>query len=479
MMPRAASVQTALRENSLGGMRKKPSVVITSNEDIFALQLVKGWVEFVEKAFQEVSSPSHWAINPAAHIMVVSTVLVALNTIFIGIQVEVNISRAQFQQVEPVWIRWLDVCFTLAFILEMVARLAIFRCAFFRGDDRNWNLFELILVLSAVAEWTFSVFDYSFIRSLRVFRAIRVARVVRLVRIIRPLRLIVASIVCSLESLAWAFVFLAFVLYICAIFILKDVEGHMRSRGASNVDKDLMRFYGSLGDTMLSLFMAISGGYDWWELLRPLDTVAKNWYTLFFVFYVAVVVFGIMNILTAIFVESASHVSEIDRDLVIHEQFCRRNSSVNAMKRIFHAADTDKSNTITKIELEAHLQDPQVNAYLRFLEINIHEARGLFQLLDVDEKGQVTIEEFVMGMLRLQGSAKGVDAATLMYENKRIFARLTVFMNFVQDKFAMLDRTLSVDSSRWFSETGKGDGTVEEYLAKQEVEYKQTAVNEL
>merc|ERR1719323_2991548 len=69
--------------------------------------------------------------------------------------------------------------------------------------------------------------------------------------------------------------------------------------------------------------------------------------------------------------------------------------------------------------------------YLKIIGLGVYEARGLFQLLDIDDKDFVEIEEFVCGMMRLKGT--GVDIATLMYENKRILTRLTAFMRFVED----------------------------------------------
>lgn len=44
---------------------------------------------------------------------------------------------------------------------------------------------------------------------------------------------------------------------------------------------------------------------------------------------------------------------------------------------------------------------------------------GIFQLLD-DGSGIVSIDEFVMGFLRLKGNAKAVDLVTLMYENRKM-----------------------------------------------------------
>merc|ERR1711972_113952 len=54
------------------------------------------------------------------------------------------------------------------------------------------------------------------------------------------------------------------------------------------------------------------------------------------------------------------------------------------------------------------------------LELETSEAEGLFHLLDVDESGEVGIEEFIMGCMRLKGTAKSIDLATLLYENKRV-----------------------------------------------------------
>merc|ERR1712023_172002 len=53
--------------------------------------------------------------------------------------------------------------------------------------------------------------------------------------------------------------------------------------------------------------------------------------------------------------------------------------------------------------------------------IDVAEAKGIFNLLDLDKSGSVTIEEFVFGLMRIKGAAKAVDTATLIYENKRFY----------------------------------------------------------
>merc|ERR1712187_521590 len=93
--------------------------------------------------------------------------------------------------------------------------------------------------------------------------------------------------------------------------------------------------------------------------------------------------------------------------------------AVHQLKQLFSEADSDNSGTLTVQELDKQLDDPKVRAQLAALGMELHEARGLFGLLDVSGQGTVSIEELVVGFMRLKGGAKSIDLATLMTENKR------------------------------------------------------------
>eukprot|EP00971_Amphidinium_carterae_P078212 1547489-Amphidinium_carterae.1 len=105
---------------------------------------------------------------------------------------------------------------------------------------------------------------------------------------------------------------------------------------------DLYEYYGTLGSSLLTLFMSISGGADWSDLVEPLTQFSKA-YVLIYVLYVSFVVFGVMNVLTAIFVESASQISAIDQDLAIQEQLRKDRTTISTIKAMFYEADTDSS----------------------------------------------------------------------------------------------------------------------------------------
>uniref|UniRef100_A0A7S1M2X7 EF-hand domain-containing protein n=1 Tax=Alexandrium catenella TaxID=2925 RepID=A0A7S1M2X7_ALECA len=259
----------------------------------------------------------------------------------------------------------------------------------------------------------------------------------------------VASILSSLVSLVWAFLVLFGILYLCALGIMQTLQSHIYNEGTGIITDSVVELWGSMPMAMLTLFMAISGGADWQDLLEPLRNISR-WYIVIFVAYVLFVVVGVMNILTAIFVESASQIANIDRDLVIQGAMMQEKATMNNIRKIIRMAvgktftAGGSPNLITYGQLESLLDDPDTVAHFKVMGLDVTEARGLFQLLDVDEMKEVDIEEFVTGMMRLKGNAKGTDVAAVMYENKRIIVRLSAFMRYVEDYFGMLAENLDI-----------------------------------
>jgi len=233
------------------------------------------------------------------------------------------------------------------------------------------------------------------------------------------------------------------VVYFCAILVLSGVLGHAQTPGAEATDLNL--YYGSLSSSMVSLFLAISGGMDWRDLVLPLEQIS-SWWLLFFILYVAFVVLGMMNILTGIFVESARNIADVDQDLVIREQMHQSKSAMSAIRRSFALADKDKDGIITRSELSEHLSNAHVVGYLHSLDLGAPEVWSLFQLLDVDQDHSVQIEELLHAMIRLKGGAKGVDVATLIYESKRMNVKVHSWMVYLIQKIENLENTLGIES---------------------------------
>mmetsp|Transcript_819 Transcript_819/g.1798 ORF Transcript_819/g.1798 Transcript_819/m.1798 type:complete len:696 (+) Transcript_819:95-2182(+) len=375
-----------------------------------------------------------------------SALLVVLNFIYIGVQVEVEVNLArQGSDTSPAYLWWIDLVFVLLFSLELLTRIYLEGSYFWKGHEFRWNFFDVVTVGSAIFDVTTPFLNLGFLRSLRIMRAVRAVRIIRAARLVRELRLMVASIISSLRSLLWAFVLVIFVVYLFSISIMQLVSIYVVGGEAdpSVVDR-LLEYYGSVGASMLTLFMAISAGEDWSLLVAPLQKI-HQWYALFFVVYVAFVVFGVMNILTAIFVESATHIAEVDRELVIQDSITKDKLNIQLIRRMFKNCDLDSAGEVSVREVEKRLQEPDHVEFLKVLGIDLSDSSQLLELLGAQDKDRIPLEELIYAVMRLRGAAKGVDLALVLYDNTRIFETLSALTNFVEDRFQKLSTKLQLE----------------------------------
>jgi len=84
------------------------------------------------------------------------------------------------------------------------------------------------------------------------------------------------------------------------------------------------------------------------------------------------------------------------------------------------------------------------------MNVSPAEAEYIFNLVDVDESGEVAFEEFLGGCLRLHGPAKSLDMLINMQEARKerlalqwqlemFTAKLSHLTEFLEHKFAVLD----------------------------------------
>merc|ERR1712019_52205 len=223
--------------------------------------------------------------------------------------------------------------------------------------------------------------------------------------------------------------------------------------------KKITMSYGSIIHSCVTLIASISGGLDWVEASWPLLQIDPM-YLIIYMCFVMFCVFGLMNILTGIFVANTKEVSEVDRDIVIRAQLKDRKSFANQLKTVLRSIDKDNSGSISKHELVEHLASSEFYAYLKTLDVTVSDAQGVFKLLDVKGTGEVDIDEFVLSLMRFQGGARAVDVATLLYEGKRNEARWNAYMDYIEEQFDVLKKRLRIDSGKL------GLGSVETHVSQ-------------
>mmetsp|Transcript_56485 Transcript_56485/g.89509 ORF Transcript_56485/g.89509 Transcript_56485/m.89509 type:complete len:97 (-) Transcript_56485:185-475(-) len=66
------------------------------------------------------------------------------------------------------------------------------------------------------------------------------------------------------------------------------------------------------------------------------------------------------------------------------------------------------------------MMDERVVAYFRSMKLDAREAEQVFDLLDYDDSGEVSYEEFVDGCWKLQGEARSLDMKMIQLEVKAL-----------------------------------------------------------
>merc|ERR1712232_171956 len=157
--------------------------------------------------------------------------------------------------------------------------------------------------------------------------------------------------------------------------------------------------------------MSITSGWSWGQCLLPLGTGPGVVYQYIFVIYIFFAQICVLNIVTGVFVDTVHQMYEPERDELIRREMSKRKQIINIMMDLFEEADEDGSGHITWPEFEEFMSDERVQYYCASLEIDIHKAREIFDLIDLDTSGEVSIDEFVQGFMEMKGAAKGVDIA--------------------------------------------------------------------
>jgi len=204
---------------------------------------------------------------------------------------------------------------------------------------------------------------------------------------------------------------------------------------------DLAEHYSGVFMSIYTLIQSVSGGNSWGDVAECFVSISWT-YGVAFTAFIIFVMFGLLNVLVGVFVQNTESIAGIDRDFVIQEEMDRKSSLINQMRQLFKEVDADNSGTITWKELSEKMYDDSMKAYFSTMEIETDEAQGLFKLLDTDESGEVAIEEFIMGCMRLNGTAKSIDLASMLYENKKLHSMLHKYMDSMSSKLYHIERLI-------------------------------------
>ncbi|CAK9071852.1 unnamed protein product [Durusdinium trenchii] len=375
--------------------------------------------------------------------------LVISNAIFIGVEVQHTLAHPKDASVVLQVIR---NSYTALFTLEIILRIAVYGRAFFRSDDWFWNGLDAVLVICSLWEVALEIVSAAqdeeggmlgftglrTVRIVRVTRLVRVAKLGRILRFVMALRTLIQSIIYTLKALVWALVLLALIIYFFAILFTQAVSDSQDAEWQPEVD----RYFNSLPDTMLSLFMCISGGVSWENVIYPLRRLSPAW-AMVFVFFISFCNFAVLNVVTGVFCQSAIDSAQSDHQMVMQSILANKEAHIEKIKLLFNEIDAQDRGLITYQMFEEKVGDQAVKAYFESMDLNVWDAWSFFKLLDLDSGGAVEIEEFLMGCLRLRGTARAIDIAKLIHEQAWLLKNQGHFWTFVEVQLQELRQQLN------------------------------------
>jgi voltage-gated sodium channel len=233
----------------------------------------------------------------------------------------------------------LNDVFLGVFVVELGIRIGAYGrrpLDFFRG---GWNVFDFVVIAAA------------FVPGLRenstLLRLVRLARVVRVVRILPDLRVLIVAVGRSLPGIASLGVMGVLLLYVYGMV------GWLVF-GDRYPDE-----YGSIGDAMLTLFVLLST--ENLPTLIDQGLEVSNWTVLYYVSFVLIAAFLLLNILIGVVINSMDEAREIEWQREQDER--RRLASVT------HDPEDDR-----QVAVEQRLHD--IRAALEDLERELHAARS-------------------------------------------------------------------------------------------------------
>eukprot|EP00929_Paragymnodinium_shiwhaense_P101267 TRINITY_DN6421_c0_g5_i1.p1 TRINITY_DN6421_c0_g5~~TRINITY_DN6421_c0_g5_i1.p1 ORF type:complete len:864 (+),score=199.01 TRINITY_DN6421_c0_g5_i1:158-2749(+) len=385
--------------------------------------------------------------------------MIILNAVVIGVSADHD----------PNALHWelLEIYFLIFFSCEFLLKVFLFGSrVILCGRGRLWNFFDLFCICTALFDVALTygsravsddenqVKDLSGWMLIKMLRLARLARLVRLLRfkIFHELKMMVQGVVSGVRVLFWAIVLLFFCIFFLAILMRKLVGEQIPE-------------FSSLSAAMFSLFRCFTDGCVAYNGTPLQERLRFDYGIVWMLSYILVFLFvtiGIFNLIMAIFIDNVV-TAQLQRkqqalgenaermEMRIHEVIAKRfeaaftkpakdekisegvpsgvtatlthgvMSKINGgpsqqdieerkMVAIEFLSGLDlEENVVTKDVFQTWLADPEVLDLLESIEVETSTKYELFDALDVDSGGELTVEELVSGLMRLRGPVSKTD----------------------------------------------------------------------
>nr|WP_244151527.1 ion transporter [Halobacillus dabanensis] len=207
--------------------------------------------------------------------------VILFNAVLIGITTDEVI----YENYQSIFI-FLDVLILSIFTIEIILKLVVYRHEFFK---EGWNIFDFVIVFGSLV-----LYNTHFVGVLRI---LRVLRVLRTISIVPSLKRLTNSLFLAIPAIGSVTILMGIIFYVYAII------------GTSFFGDISPEYFGDVDLSVLTLFQVFT--LESWAsgVFRPIFAEV-TWSWLYFVSFIVVSTFIILNLIVGEIVNNAQQLSE-------------------------------------------------------------------------------------------------------------------------------------------------------------------------
>jgi len=293
----------------------------------------------------------------------------------------------------PEWINSIRFAMLGLYIIELIAKLAVYRSRFFLDV---WNVMDFVVVGSDVVLAIIDqlVTDMPKVSALRVLRLLRLARAFKAASMFKELEMLLRGFFHAFKAIFWGVIMVFLMLTIWSILAVQFINPLNKDVAATGIYGDCercARAFETTFQSLLTFFQTVVAGDSWGQVAVPI----VEHFPLAGPFFLAVLVsvsLATMNLILAVIVDSAQD----SRDSMAKDQDAEDQTK---FAHLCKQMDAHSSGTLTKEQVLDGLQNPE---YAKLVGTHHLQRSDLQILIDsmTDEHTHSISHEGVVAMLR-------------------------------------------------------------------------------
>jgi len=265
-----------------------------------------------------------------------------------------------------------------------------------------------------------SIINPQMFRLLRLFRLFRLVRLVRFLETLDHLYVMTTAISGLSKVLGWAIVLLTIMLLTCNLFLVQilqvtyfdEVTARDLTPGQLEKHHEMYAYFGTCTRCMLSMFEITLG--NWPPIARLLSEEVSEWFILICLVHKLTIGFSVIGVITGIILQETFKVAQTDDIIMLRAKKRASNILRQKMSALFNTLDVEQDGKVTLSEFRSIGEATEIKTWLASLDIETDDLNTLFALIDEDSDGYITLEELVTRVPRIKGAARGIDVLAIM-----------------------------------------------------------------